>query len=174
MTTYRELYDTAITKIISVCQNIKNFGNIPSTVKVGYTQTQSVTGDYDPSGGANTKTVKARFRIKNPISEVEESIVKSQFDSYMNSCGFKNILDNQTTQRGEILFMMAITEFVTAKVYTVQGRNSAKMTCYNQDTTPTVISYNSEPFIKTNDTNINGAILKNTSQVKVNYYHEFA
>lgn len=173
MTTYRDLYDTAITKIISVCQNVSNYsGNVPSEVKGSYTKTKSHTGT---NGSADhRKTITARFRIKNPTPQVSEAVVESQFDSYMTSCGFKPFLASNTTPRGEILFMMAVSEFITAKVYTVQGLNSKKVTCYNQDTTPTVVSYNSEPTINAKDTNINGAILKNTAQVKVNYYHEFA
>ena len=171
MTTYKELYDTALDKIKAVCQNVSNFGNVPSTVKTGYNQTKSVTGT--DGSGKHTKTVTARFRIKNPTPQVSASVVDSQFDSYMNSCGFKPILNSNTTPHGEVLFMMAVAEFVTAKIYTVQGRNSSKVTCYNQDTTPTVISYNNDPVIKTQDTNINGAILKNTAQIKVNYAHEF-
>lgn len=172
MTTYRELYDTALNKIKSICQNVSNYsGNVPSTVKESYTKTKSHTGTEGSS--SHSKTVTARFRIKNSIPQVSASVVESQFDSYMNSCGFKSILGGNTTPRGEILFMMAVSEFITAKVYTVQGLNSSKVTCYNQDTTPTVVSYNSESTINAKDTNINGAILKNTAQVKVNYYHEF-
>lgn len=171
MTTYRDLYTTALEEIKKVCKNVSDFGNVPPNVKTGYTYT--VTKNGDDTSGKYAKTIKARFRIKNPINQVDKSVVESQFDSYMNSCGFKPILDANTTPRGELLFMMAVVEFVTAKIYTVQGINSSKVACYNQETTPTVVSYSNEPIIKTQDTNINGAILKNTAQVKVNYVHEF-
>ena len=172
MTTYRELYDTALTEIKSVCQNVSNYGNVPQHVKTGYTNAVATTG-WDPSGGAHKKRVTARFRIKNPIPQVSASVVEDQFNNYMTECGFKSILGSTTTPRGELLFMMAVVEFVTAKIYTAQGRGSSKVACYNKDTTPTVVYYNNEPIIKKQDTNINDAILKNTAQVKVNYTHEF-
>lgn len=182
MTTYRDLYNTALTEIKSVCQNVSNYGNVPRSVKTGYTLTKSVTGrdltyggeHWTDEGKSHLKRISAGFSIKNPITQVSESIVDEQFEDYMDSCGFKPlILDSTTTPRGELLFMMAVAEFVTAKIYTVQGQGSSKLPCYNTTTTPTVVYYNNEPIIKKEDTNINDAILKNTAQVKVNYTHGF-
>jgi hypothetical protein len=185
MTTYRDLYNEALTKIKKVCQNVTNFGifgNVPREVKEGYTHTATVLGaevrdkdgNLDPEGNKHRKTIKARFSINNPITQVSAEVVDKQFKDYMTDCGFIPILDSITTPRGELLFMMAVAEFVTAKIYTAQVRSrTAKSPCYNQYTTPTVVYYNNEPIIKKEDTNINDAILKNTAQVKVNYTHGF-
>ena len=182
MTTYKELYDTALSEIIAVCQNVEKYSNVPDTVKSGYTRVVSLTGGDTTNGGKHwdestgsehSKTISARFRVKNPIAEVYRSVVETQFESYINSCGYSNILNNNTTPRGEILFMMAVSEFVTAKVYTAQGANSSRVSCYNPDATPTVVAYDKELTIKPKDTNINSAILKNTGQINVNYIHEF-
>lgn len=172
MTTYSDLYNKALSEIKAICENVSNFSNVPSTVKSGYTRTASATGS-DPSNGNHTKTITARFRVSNPIPQVSASTVESQFESYINSCGYKNVLKNTTTPRGEILFATAVTEFVTAKICTVQGSNSSKVCVYNQNTSPTIVSYSSDTDITTTDTNINSSILKNTSQIKVNYIYEF-
>lgn len=181
MTTYRELYDTALTKIKSVCHNVSHYGHIDPKVKTGYTLTRSVTGrdltyggeHWDGEGNNHLKPIRTRLSIKNPVTQVSADTVNSQFYSYMEKCGFSSILDANTTPRGELLFMMAVAEFVTAKIYTAQGQSSNKVPCYNTTTTPTVVYYNNEPIIKKEDTNINDAILKNTAQVKVNYTHGF-
>ena len=183
MTTYQDLYGTALEEIKKVCKNVSDFGNVPSTVKTGYAHTVMAHGaevkDKDGNPYPNTKkhikTIKACFSINNPIRQVSAKDVDEQFEDYMSSCGFKQpILDSTTTPRGELLFMMAVVEFVTAKIYTAQGINSSRVACYNDsDTKPTVVYYNNESIIKKEDTNINDAILKNTAQVKVNYTHKF-
>lgn len=158
MTTYRELYNNALSKIKSVCKNVSNYGSLPSQMKSGYSQ-----GVTSTQGGNYPQRPYAYLKISNVVPQVTTDTVDSQFSTHISNCGFSSILDTNTTARGEVLFMRAVGEFCAAKIYTAQSRNSGRFVCYNPDSTPTVSAYNSTLNISTADANILDVISKNAS-----------
>ncbi len=162
MTTYRELYNNALSRIKSVCKNVSNYGSLPSQMKSGYSQSATSS-----QGGNYPQRPYAYLNISNIVPEVTTSTVDSQFSTHITNCGFNGILDTNTTKRGEVLFMRAVGEFCASKIYTAQSRNSSRVVCYNPDTTPTVSSYNSNLNISSVDANILDVISKNASPVTI-------
>lgn len=166
MTTYRELYDNALSRIKSVCRNVSNYGSLPSQMKSGYSQSATST-----QGGNYPQRPYAYLRISNVVPQVATGTVDSQFSTHINNCGFGSMLDTNTTKRGELLFMRAVGEFCAAKIYTAQSRNSGRFVCYNPDVSPTVSTYNSALNISSTDANVLDGISKNLSPITI--LHKF-
>lgn len=164
MTTYRELYNNALSKIKSVCKNVSSYSSVSSNLKSGYSK-----GVTSTQGGNYPQRPYAYLKISNVVPQVETSTVDSQFSTHMSNCGFSSILDTNTTARGEVLFMRAVGEFCSAKIYTAQGQNSGKFVCYNPNGTPTVSAYNNSLNISATDANILDVITKNASTSTVVY-----
>lgn len=108
--TYRQLYDSTLSKIKSMCYNIDS-NNLPSQLKSGYSAVIAQRGD-----------ARVWFNIQNPVSTVSSSTVQSDLQSFLTSRGVWTKLDQIVTPRGLLNFFSNVAVFCRSRISVVSSQ----------------------------------------------------
>lgn len=162
---FQEVYDTALSKIKSVCVNVSNYSRLDSAFKSGYTYSQTEV------------SVRLNVSIINPISQVSTTTVDNEFRSWMQTCGVTNYLNDEVNASGLMNFYLALSSFCTARVKTAAGQmTSNKQVVYYNNGQPIAIQQiqNGENIMYATNTEIVAStigtiISRNTKAYVVNY-----
>lgn len=170
--TYQELYNSALSRIKSMCLNVSNYGGLNSAFKAGYTRNYTT--------GRATLTA----RISNPIGQVSSSTVDNEFRNWMTTCGITSYLNKtvEVDSRGLFNFYGALASFATAKIRTIAGTAvTTQQVVYVTGTNPTSITRlpTDGRLMYANDVStyfnqINSIITNNTKAYVVKYSYSFS
>lgn len=109
--TYRQLYDSTLAKIKSMCYNVDS-NRLPDELKKpDYSKLMAQKGD-----------AKVTFTIQNPVLTVTSATIQSQLQSFLTSRGAWVKLDQIVTPRGLLNYFSNIAVFCRSHISVVSSQ----------------------------------------------------
>ena len=120
---YKDLINNSEEMIIDVCQNVGSYRDVPAIYKSGGSgRTDNIPRS---EGHVGFRYVATYFTYTPVITEqinlVQESTIRSEFESFMSSRGILAKDEQPVTTRGMINFYNNLAAFCSVKVIVVQG-----------------------------------------------------